>query len=122
MKTVSYLNNSGVNVKALETEAFEIEFDIADSLTEVLIVGSITVSTARKDRQGSGRQVPDGNVDKSMGRRRRVMAHEKELEKLRRLSILDKQRDTNLRREGHSFLARTKLKKRRGSKTSNSHQ
>jgi len=71
-----------VDVKALETEAFEIEFDIADSLNEVLIVVVAgKAAAAREGRQGNGWQVPDGNVDKLMGRRRRVVAHEKELEK-----------------------------------------
>jgi len=93
-----------VDVKALEAEAFEIEFDIADSLNEVLIVVvARRTATAREGRQGSGRQVPDGNVDKLMGRRRRVMAHKKELENLRGLSVLNKQRDANLRREGHGL-------------------
>lgn len=88
-----------MDVKALKTEAFEIKFHIADSLTKVLIVRR--AAAAREERQESRRQVPDCNVGKLMGRRRRVMAHEKELEELGGLGILNKQRDANLRREGH---------------------
>lgn len=72
-----------MDVKALETETFEIEFHIADRLTEALIVVVAgRAAAAREERQGSGRQVPHSNVDEVMGRRRRVMAHKKELEEL----------------------------------------
>jgi hypothetical protein len=97
----NYLSNSGVNVEALKTEAFEIELDIADSLHEVLIVIVAERATAaREERHGNGRQVPDGDVDERVGRRRRVMAHEKELEELRGLGILDKQCDAHLPTRG----------------------
>ena len=96
----NHLSNSGVNVEALEAEAFEIEFHIAHSLHEGLIVIEARRATAaREERHGSGRQVPDGGVDERVGRRRRIMAHEKQLEELRGLGVLDKQRDAHLPRD-----------------------
>lgn len=117
----NHLSNSGVDVEPLKTEALEIELHITNSLHEMLIVIRAERATAaREERHGNGRQVPDGDVHEGVGRRRRVVAHEKELEELRGLGILHNQRNAHLprgsTREGHRLAreGQTKAERHKG--------